>query len=226
MEKEELFSRISHTQKNIAMVISMAAARALKSVEKGENPKELLEIIFDEAKMMEEISRDFSILNQALRPKMGNCDLHSFIQKHAKKFVMIGSSEVEFQFKLSAKILEVPCDVNLLRVAFDDIVKNAIEASAKKIVISTWIEEGMFQIGIANDGDVIPEEKIHEIFEPFETSKPEGTGLGLANAKTIVEEIHNGKIMVKSEKIYTGKGDKNNTEFIISLPVFVNEGSS
>ena len=62
-------------------------------------------------------------------------------------------------------------------------------------------------IEIKDSGDGIPHEIIDNIFEPLFTTKQQGTGLGLASVKSIIES-HNGTISVTSQP----------TIFTITLP--------
>ena len=68
-------------------------------------------------------------------------------------------------------------------------------------------------IHIRDHGVGIDEKGLRKIFEPFHTTKPKGTGLGLAVTHKIIE-THNGKIFVESSK---GVG----TEFTLEFPVRV-----
>lgn len=67
------------------------------------------------------------------------------------------------------------------------------------------------RIVISDTGPGIPPDELPRLFQPFFSSRPGGTGLGLATAKRLVE-AHAGKISVTSE---TGKG----TAFVIELPL-------
>ena len=66
-------------------------------------------------------------------------------------------------------------------------------------------------IEISDNGCGIPAEKIDRIFTPFQTSKADGTGLGLVAVKRIVR-AHGGECAVRSN---VGKG----TTFSIRLPL-------
>ncbi len=71
------------------------------------------------------------------------------------------------------------------------------------------------RIVVSDTGPGIPPDKLPRLFQPFFSSRPDGTGLGLATAKRIVE-AHGGKITVASEP---GKG----TAFTIELPLLTAE---
>ena len=105
-----------------------------------------------------------------------------------------------------------------LRQVFQNIIDNGLKfVDASTAVISVNIKqekEGLWTVIIQDNGIGIEEKHKDEIFKPLRrlnaSSKFEGTGLGLASCKRIIER-HNGKIWVESE---VGKG----TTFFISLP--------
>jgi len=95
--------------------------------------------------------------------------------------------------------------------------RNGMEAMNDKGVlrIETLNLPDSVQLRVIDSGTGIPPEKLERLFEPFYTTKANGTGLGLALCLSIVER-HNGKIHVESE---AGKG----TTFIVSFfkPVYM-----
>lgn len=84
------------------------------------------------------------------------------------------------------------------------------EAEKPVIEISTETKDNHVLIHIRDHGVGIDEKGLRKIFEPFHTTKPKGTGLGLAVTHKIIES-HNGKIFVESTK---GVG----TEFTLEFP--------
>ena len=70
-------------------------------------------------------------------------------------------------------------------------------------------EDGRISILVKDNGPGIPSDRIKQIFEPFYTTKEEGTGLGLYITKQLVEK-NGGKISVKSK---IGEGTKFVLEF-------------
>jgi signal transduction histidine kinase len=70
--------------------------------------------------------------------------------------------------------------------------------SENRIVsIRTLRVENFAELSVSDRGPGIPEDKLKEVFEPFFTSKPNGMGMGLSIAHTIVE-AHNGHISAKN----------------------------
>ena len=81
-----------------------------------------------------------------------------------------------------------------------NLVKNAIQADARNIHITaqlTLSEQTI--ITVSNDGIPISRESQDEIFVPFYTTKPEGTGIGLSLSRQIMR-LHNGTLtLVRSD---------------------------
>jgi signal transduction histidine kinase len=93
-------------------------------------------------------------------------------------------------------------DEVLLRQAFSNLVRNAVEASlgaskAPEVVIDGHIEAGHVRVWVDDNGPGIPPSERDRIFTPFFTTKRRGTGLGLALVQKIIV-THNGRIQVAS----------------------------
>lgn len=101
----------------------------------------------------------------------------------------------------------------LLREALSNVFSNAMEAvdSQGTITTSTSRENGYVVARITDDGCGVPKEIMEHLFEPFQSTKPKGSGLGLFAAKHIVE-MHRGRLEVTSRE---GQG----TIVTITLPV-------
>ena len=96
-----------------------------------------------------------------------------------------------------------------LVVVLSNLVENSIEAMKKNGVINILAREGSdyLQIDIKDSGPGLPPEIIKKAFSSLYTTKPDGNGLGLKVAKTIIE-LHGGTISVRN----------NPTTFSIKLP--------
>ena len=95
-----------------------------------------------------------------------------------------------------------------------NLMNNAWQAMGGKgkIQISTKLTDSKVKIIVEDNGPGMPAEIVEKIFEPFYTTKKEGTGLGLYITHLIVL-AHRGEIRCQSE---VGKG----TQFIIDLPLY------
>lgn len=101
---------------------------------------------------------------------------------------------------------------NALRGALLNILNNAVDAVGEKghvqLSVNSW--RGAVRITISDNGPGIAEALQQRVLEPFFTTKPNGTGLGLAVVDTVVR-AHSGRLTVESS---VGQG----TVFSITLP--------
>jgi PAS domain S-box-containing protein len=90
----------------------------------------------------------------------------------------------------------------LLRQAFSNLVRNAVEAcigvsTSPHVVIDGQIEGDHVRVSVDDNGPGIPPSDRDRIFTPFVTTKGRGTGLGLALVQKIIV-THNGRVLVAS----------------------------
>lgn len=99
--------------------------------------------------------------------------------------------------------------------ALSNLIANAVEAGADRIMLrlSKDEEKRCVTFSVANNGPVIPEDIKSKIFEPFFTSKPSGTGLGLA-VVSAVTKVHQGILNLESW------GDDYPTVFSVTIPLY------
>ncbi len=110
--------------------------------------------------------------------------------------------------------LRISINNQLFDWVLENLLKNALDAmdGTGEIDLEVSSDSNSVHIDITDTGKGIPKNKFETIFEPGYSTKRRGWGLGLSLTKRIVEEYHNGKIIVRSSEI--GKG----TTFRISLP--------
>lgn len=83
-------------------------------------------------------------------------------------------------------------DEGQIMQVFNNLIKNAVQAGATSIrIIADLNSEDQTVIRVANNGKAIPLRQIEEIFVPFYTTKPNGTGIGLSLSRQIMVR-HNG----------------------------------
>ncbi|MBI2506108.1 MAG: HAMP domain-containing protein [Candidatus Latescibacteria bacterium] len=132
------------------------------------------------------------------------------------------SGRIEVRADLGADIPDVLVDRHRLGQVFVNLILNAADAMPEggrlTVAANYRVAEtaGWAEVVIADTGMGISTEVLPHIFEPFYTTKPQGTGLGLSVSRNIIEE-HGGKIAMHSAE---GQG----TRFTVLLPVGPPEG--
>jgi len=108
--------------------------------------------------------------------------------------------------------LWVEADARSLDQILQNLVSNARDAMGPEgtLRISAGLRSGTVGLDVQDDGPGIPPGQLDQLFEPFYTTKPSGTGLGLATVRNLVLQ-NRGTIQVESTP---GRG----TVFSIELP--------
>ena len=155
------------------------------------------------AKTKEEMQLSLSEinLNQLIRETI------SLLEKEATK------KKVLIKEKLAPDLFLVSLDIEKMKQVMINLILNAIHATSNgTILIETEnIKEDALQVSITDTGIGISEENLQKMFNPFFTTKEEGTGLGLMTCHHIIDQ-HRGTIDVKS---VLSQG----TTFMIQLPI-------
>lgn len=109
------------------------------------------------------------------------------------------------------RMCKIPADFNKIKVAFLNIIVNAVEAMDTQgiLTLKTFNENDKCIVQIIDNGMGMTREQVEKLFEPYFTTKEKGNGLGLANSQNIILG-HNGSIFGESTP---GKG----TTFTITL---------
>ena len=107
---------------------------------------------------------------------------------------------------------EISCDPDKLKQVLINIITNGLQSmnDGGNLSITTVKSSGFIEVRISDEGIGIPEENLKQIFEPFYTTRDNGSGLGLSISYKIIE-AHDGDISVESQP------DKGTT-FTVQLP--------
>jgi signal transduction histidine kinase len=103
---------------------------------------------------------------------------------------------------------------------FMNLMLNAIEAmkdSGGELTVQSQLQNGQFQFSVSDTGVGLPSEEVDQIFSAFFTTKPQGSGMGLAISRSIVES-HGGRL-------WAAANDGRGATFHFTLPTQVTESS-
>ena len=94
-------------------------------------------------------------------------------------------------YTAKTKDLLIFADEGQIMLVFNNLIKNAIQAGANSIRITADLNaDDQTVIRVTNNGKPIPLRQIEEIFIPFYTTKPNGTGIGLSLSRQIMIKHH------------------------------------
>jgi signal transduction histidine kinase len=165
--------------------------------------REQMEIADSGIRQVERIVKD--VLSYARAPRLTK-DWFSLesLTENALRFVeeQLEEKQVEVSREYS-KLPSIRVDGDRLRQVFLNILLNSAEAvsAGGKVTVRTNLQEEdgrkTAKVEIEDDGCGIEEKHLESVFEPFFTTKSMGTGLGLTNARKVIE-LHKGKVVVSS----------------------------
>ena len=105
-------------------------------------------------------------------------------------------SSIAMRTDLSLELPKIMVDRVQLQQVFMNLMLNAIEAmkdSGGELTLKSEGQDGQLQFTVSDTGVGLPTEKMDEIFSAFFTTKPQGSGMGLAISRSIVES-HGGRL--------------------------------
>ena len=129
-------------------------------------------------------------------------------------------SSIAMRTDLSAELPQIMVDRVQLQQVFMNLVLNAIEAMKDlggELTVKSQLQDGQLQFSVSDTGVGLPSEKMEQIFSAFFTTKPQGSGMGLAISRSIVES-HGGQLWGSAN---IGGG----ATFHFTLPIQVTESS-
>ena len=224
---------LAHEIKNPLTGISGAAQLLFSNV--GLEEKEWLDIILKEANRIKTLVDKFQIFGDIRPVKQDAINIHDILSQ-AKRAADVGyAANIKIIEDYDPSLPAVRGDRELLLQVIQNLLKNAAEAvpeSGGKIIISTSFRQGIrisvgkkaaeslpLQVCIIDNGPGVPEQIKDEIFEPFVSSKINGTGLGLSLVSKIVSDL--GGVIeysrLEQKSLFTLSLPRSNSKFYESL---------
>jgi two-component system sensor histidine kinase PilS (NtrC family) len=213
----ELAASIAHEIRNPLAAISGSVELLCSGVQVPEDGARLREIVLREIERLDALIRDFLRYARPAPPKLEAVTLLPLLDDVARMLASAvpAGAQLEVEGDPGAVAL---ADVTQLRQVLWNLVRNAFDAlegpgvvrvEASRVVGAPQEEDegsrkpsargsGCVEIVVADTGRGIPLTELERIFDPFYTTKPDGTGLGLPTVHRIVEG-HHGALSVESQ---------------------------
>ena len=111
-------------------------------------------------------------------------------------FQSLGRNDIELRLDIDESTPTFSFDSDKIHQTLINLTKNAVEAMPNGGVLSicSGHDESIVWLEVRDTGDGIPEHELSAVFEPFFSRKKEGSGIGLAVCRAIIED-HGGQIL-------------------------------
>lgn len=177
--------------------IMNAVALLRRDAAASHDAKMLLRIVDEEAQRLATLINDLFHSTAALNPRRFRFDLAELASRVLSRVEASLHPQVTLIGPELTAPMEVDADPELLQLAIENLVRNAINVCPPNSTIQVGVQ--LLADGVAllvdDSGPGIPEDEAARIFEPFFTTRASGAGLGLAVVRRVVE-AHHGRIQV------------------------------
>ncbi|TET38779.1 MAG: two-component sensor histidine kinase [Planctomycetota bacterium] len=195
-----------HEIKNPLSTLSMNLQLLAEDFEGTDGPKERrarqrIGTLLSETKRLEILLNDFLKYLKGAKPLLEEVDINALLEETIEFICPEAEKQnIEVKSYLAEGTAVVKADANLLRQAILNLTLNACEAMPEggELVLRTDAYDDAVKVRVIDNGRGIPEEVMPRIFDPFFSTKPNGTGLGLPTARRVMEAL-GGRIDVESE---------------------------
>ncbi len=189
---------LSHEIKNPLVSIGGFANRLKKKLSSNSPYMPYVDQIVKEVSRLEDIMRGIVSFSNNKFVEFSREDINSIVEEALFVFSdVLRRQGIKIDMNLDKKPAFVMGDRQQLKIAFDNLIVNAIQSMAKggTLYITTYSTDEWNVVEVSDTGGGIDPQVIGNIFNPFFTTKEHGTGLGLAITYTIIKR-HKGVIDV------------------------------
>lgn len=199
---ERLTRVLTHEMMNATAPITSISQSMLNRTDvKGTPLEDGIQAIHDTSRHLSEFVANYRKMSELEKPVMTDVQLRQMLDDISRAY-----PQLSWEISVSADTI-VNADAGMLRQVLMNLIKNAIEAEAQKMVIAIINEEAIsnnqsLTLYVGNDGVPIPAENRQSLFVPFFTTKRSGSGIGLSLSRRMM--IQQGGMLDLAEKPFEG----------------------
>jgi signal transduction histidine kinase len=200
----ELAAAIAHEVRNPLAVIVNAVAGLRRSAVRDEDRTMLLGIVDEEAARLNRLVTDLLRFARPVSVKRSPVSLLELANR-SRSSAMLDGHQIVVRMDDDPELHTVWVDPSLFRLVFDNLVENACQAMKSGGTVQILVHRGQLRgepavrIEIADSGQGMEQGVRERALDPFFTTRPSGTGLGLPIVHRIIE-AHGGEIRLDSEE--------------------------
>jgi len=213
-----LSATIAHEIRNPLTSVKLNIQKLTESERLDETEKEHLAIAQEGIEQIEKFIKELLSFTRASKLQPDYFSMEEIMQASLKVLrPSLEEKNVRVALEIEKDLPAAYVDADKIRQVLVNILRNSYEAVDRGGQVEIFLrlnrqkERPCFEIMISDNGCGIPEKDWENIFEPFFTTKSSGVGLGLANARRILEQ-HGGSIRVVKKE---GAGSC----FLITIPL-------
>lgn len=204
---------MTHEMRNaITPIVSLSAdMKRNPDRYKGEDLNEALSLISDESQSIRRFLDSYYELTHLPKPEIEAIDVMDFFSGIRRSFAIYLSDKgldtdiIDYTIPVD---MQLQADMDLLGRLVTNVLRNAIDAVASvpspRIHVDVSVSEGRPYISVEDNGCGIPAEMMPNLFQPFFTTKPGGSGIGLCLSRQIAR-LHGGDFTITSTPLHSTK---------------------
>lgn len=203
---ERLTRVLTHEMMNAtAPITSISQSMLSRTDVKGTPLEDGMQAIYETSKHLNDFVANYRKMSELEKPVLEQVDLLSMLDEVGRSYPhLIWETHVDAGITVHA-------DIGMLRQVLMNLVKNALEAGATKIVAESAIDDSIdlpakgtrqLSLFLGNDGLPIPAENRQSLFVPFFTTKRSGSGIGLSLSRRMM--LQQGGMLELADKSIPG----------------------
>lgn len=189
----ELAAVLAHEVKNPLAAVS-GAIQVLSERLAGEEDREIAHEVLRRLDALSAMMGDLLLYARPPQPKLAPVEVGGLVESLIT-FMRLDQEWRDVDVRIAGRATAVLADAELLKVALQNLLLNAVQAMNGRGRLAVRLEElgGFVHIDIGDSGPGIPADVRSRLFTPFFTTKARGTGLGLATVRRIAD-AHGGTV--------------------------------
>lgn len=185
---------------SLTIHLQLLERRLKKMGKSGDSLREHLDIATGEIKRMDTIISQFLAAIRPSKPQLQRSQIADLVHESVRFLKPeLEQAKVKVKLDLRPDMPAMPLDADQMKQAIYNLIRNASQAMPKggTLTISGSYTDFEVRLSFEDTGKGISAEQMGKLFQPFSTTRPTGTGLGLLIVRRIIRE-HGGEIDIES----------------------------
>jgi len=192
---------VAHEVRNPVMIIGGYAHLLQKHLAQDDHGREALDQILAASHRLEVMVREVESFCAMPEPQFQVTDLGGVLNRVLEEYTLVLQNQsIHLAVTWPPDLPPIAADSGLISEALGHLIANAAEAmpGGGELRVALALEPARVVITLADTGSGIAPQDLPHLFDPFFSTKPQGTGMGLIRAYRIAA-AHNGELRISSE---------------------------